>query len=75
MIFQRTGNIAKTHKGVKTVFHRLLKQEAAIDRCLASDLSVSYHFKEAAGYETGAGGAISPADAAEAILVEMAGAL
>ncbi len=67
LIFERTGNIAKTHKGVQTLFHRLIKQEAAIDRRLAGDFSASYHFKEAADYETGTGGAISPADAAEAI--------
>ncbi len=67
LIFQRTGTVAKTHKGVQTLFHRLIKQEAAIGQCLAGDLSASYHFKEAADYETGTAGAISPADAAEAI--------
>jgi uncharacterized protein (UPF0332 family) len=67
LIFERTGKIAKTHKGVQTLFHRLIKQEAAIDSGLAGDLSASYHFKEAADYETGAAGAISSGDAAEAI--------
>ena len=67
MIFERTGKIAKTHKGVQTLFHRLIKQEAAIGSGLAGDLSASYHFKEAADYETGAAGAISSGDATEAI--------
>jgi uncharacterized protein (UPF0332 family) len=66
-IFERTGKIAKTHKGVQTHFHRLIKQEKADGPGLAGDLSASYHFKEAADYETGAAGAISSGDAAEAI--------
>jgi uncharacterized protein (UPF0332 family) len=67
LIFERTGKIAKTHKGVQTLFHRLIKQETAAGLGLAGDLSASYHFKEAADYETGAAGAISSGDAAEAI--------
>jgi uncharacterized protein (UPF0332 family) len=67
LIFERTDKIAKTHKGVQTFFHRLIKQETDIDRRLAGDLSASYHFKEAADYETGTAGAISSVDAAEAI--------
>jgi uncharacterized protein (UPF0332 family) len=67
LIFERTEKIAKSHKGVQTLFHRLIKQEPVSGRRLAGDLTASYHYKEAAGYETGAAGAISSADAAEAI--------
>jgi uncharacterized protein (UPF0332 family) len=67
LIFERTGKIAKTHRGVQTTFHRLIMQETADGRGLAGDLSASYHFKEAADYETGAAGAIGSGDAAEAI--------
>ena len=67
LIFERTGKIAKTHKGVQILFHRLIKQEAAIGPGLSGDLSASYHFKEAADYETGTAGTISSGDAAEAI--------
>lgn len=67
LIFERTGKIAKTHKGVQALFHRLIKQETVIGPGLAGDLSASYHFKEAADYETGVAGAISSGDATEAI--------
>jgi uncharacterized protein (UPF0332 family) len=30
-IFERTGRIAKTHKGVSTQFHKLAKAESAVD--------------------------------------------
>ena len=67
LIFERTDKIAKTHKGVQTLFHQLIKQEPVSGRRLAGDLAASYHYKEAADYETGTAGAISSADAAEAI--------
>jgi hypothetical protein len=51
LIFGRTGKVAKTHKGVQALFHRLIRQEAAIGLGLAGNLSASYHFKEAADYE------------------------
>jgi uncharacterized protein (UPF0332 family) len=69
LIFERTGKIAKTHRGVKTQFHKLAKEEPEIDLSLAADLAASYHFKEAADYETGSENAISAEDAAETIRV------
>jgi len=52
LIFERTGKIAKTHKGVQTLFHRLIKQEAAIGSGLAGDLSASYHFNPTSATRT-----------------------
>ena len=67
LIFERTDKIAKSHKGVSSQFHKLAKAEAAIGPRLASDLSATYHFKEAADYETGTAAMITPADARDAI--------
>ena len=67
LIFERTGNIAKTHKGVRAQFHKLAKDDASIDRNLAGELTASYHYKEAADYQTGAAAVIDPADAVDAI--------
>ncbi len=69
LIFERTDRVAKTHRGVKIQFHKLTNGDPALDRGLAGDLAATYHFKEAADYETGAENAISPEDAAEAIRV------
>ncbi len=69
LIFERTDRIAKTHRGVKNQFHKLAKEEPRIDGTLAGDLAASYHFKEAADYETGQESKISPEDSSDAIRV------
>jgi uncharacterized protein (UPF0332 family) len=66
-IFERTGKIAKTHKGVNTQFHRLAKAEIGLDAELAPDLSAAYHYKEVAGYDAGGLNTITRADAQDAI--------
>ncbi len=67
LIFERNDRIAKTHRGVQNLFHRLAKNDPAIDSRLAGDLSAAYHFKQAADYETGSAGTITPADAGDAL--------
>ena len=67
LIFERTGKVAKTHKGVRAEFHKLARLEAALDTRLSGDLTAAYHFKEAADYETGTAGHITTADAEAAI--------
>ena len=57
----------KTHSGVQSQFHKLTKDESAIDPGLAGDLSAAYHFKQAADYETGPAAMITQEDAGEAI--------
>jgi uncharacterized protein (UPF0332 family) len=67
LIFERTGTVAKSHRGVSSQFHKIAKDDAAIGSNLARDLSATYHFKEAADYETGTAAMISPDDARTAI--------
>ena len=67
LIFERTGKLAKTHKGVDKEFHRLALAEPTFTLGLAATLSAAYHFKEFADYETGPAGAVSIEDAAHAI--------
>jgi uncharacterized protein (UPF0332 family) len=69
LIFERTGKVAKTHRGVKIQFHGLACRDPAIGLNLASELAAHYHFKEAADYETGPENTIGPEDAGEAIRV------
>jgi uncharacterized protein (UPF0332 family) len=67
LIFERTDKSAKTHKGVDRQFHRLALAETSFPTGLAATMSAAYHFKEAADYETGIAGAVSSADAGDAI--------
>ncbi len=52
LIFQRTGKIAKTHKGVDREFHKLAKAEPTFTSGLATQLSKAYRYKEIADYDT-----------------------
>lgn len=67
LIFERTGKVAKTHKGVDTQFHQLTKTEQALTPGLAGELSTAYRFKEIADYDVGTAAPITPAEAQDAI--------
>ena len=66
LIFECTGRVAKSHKGVQAEFLRLTKGDANIDRELRAFLSRAYDLKSIADYETGLESEISPARAVEA---------
>jgi uncharacterized protein (UPF0332 family) len=69
-IFERTGKIAKTHRGVRAEFSRLARTEPRIGRDLLTFLASAYEFKTIADYSVGP--AITPisADQAEAAIRE-----
>lgn len=67
LIIERTGRAPKTHKGVTSLFHELVRAEALLDRCLAGRLTNSYRYKELADYGGGGAGRISRQDATEVI--------
>ena len=67
LIFERTDKVAKTHKGVRRLFHQLSRAEAGIDPRLAGKLTDAYKFKQFADYETGTAAIASPQDAADTI--------
>jgi uncharacterized protein (UPF0332 family) len=66
LIFERTAKAAKTHKGANAQFAKIV-----LDEGLAPDLSrflsIAYHFKTAADYETGEGSIVKREDALKAI--------
>lgn len=66
-IFERTGKIAKSHKGVHTEFARLAKDALELDRSLAASLQRAYNLKAVADYETGPDSEIAPGRAVVAI--------
>jgi len=67
LIFQRTGKIAKTHKGVHGEFARLVKDDPRIDRAHLSFLSQSYAYKAISDYEVGPMAQVLPDDALDTI--------
>jgi len=67
-IVERSGRAAKTHRGVRSQFSRLAKDEGHFDRELLAFLGEGYDLKSAADYGVGAGADdISEEDAARAI--------
>jgi uncharacterized protein (UPF0332 family) len=67
LISEKTGRAVKTHGGVNTEFHRLVRDEARVDDELRTFLGRTYNLKAIADYETGPGAEVSPERAAEAI--------
>ena len=52
-MFERTGKITKTHKGVHTEFARLVNAGSELDGGLPAFLQRAYNLKAVADYETG----------------------
>ena len=49
LIFERTGRTAKTHRGVRSAFARLSKDDPRLDRSLSQFLGSGYRRKEFVG--------------------------
>ena len=71
LILERTGKVAKSHRGVQTEFHRLAKDEPDLDKSFPVFLTQAYNLKAVADYETGPDSLLPPERAGAAI--EMAG--
>jgi uncharacterized protein (UPF0332 family) len=67
LISDRTGRAVKTHSGVRTEFHRLIRGDASFDETLRDFLGATYNLKAIADYETGPDSGVSPERAAKAI--------
>jgi uncharacterized protein (UPF0332 family) len=69
-IFEQTGKVAKTHRGVRIEFVRLARNEPRIDPELVRFLATAYQFKLRADYGVGSTTVpISSTEAASAIAV------
>jgi uncharacterized protein (UPF0332 family) len=67
LIFERTGRVAKTHRGVHGQFLRLATGSAGFDAALRRFLSEGYKLKATADYEVGPDAIAPLPEAAEAI--------
>jgi uncharacterized protein (UPF0332 family) len=67
LISERTGRAVKTHRGVGTEFHRLIRDDTRFDDTLRHFLGTTYNLKAIADYETGPGSHVLPERAAQAL--------
>lgn len=67
LIFERTDQMSKTHKGVRSLFHKVALSEPTINPQLPRDLTNTYRFKQAADYETGSAATVTMQEGANAI--------
>jgi uncharacterized protein (UPF0332 family) len=63
-IFEQTGKVATTHRGVRSEFARLVRREPSIDRELTRFLAAAYQLKATTDY--GIGSAVAPISADQA---------
>ncbi len=67
-IFEHTGKVSATHRGIRSEFARLAPHEPRIDHELTRFLATAYQFKQSADYGIGlAAASISAGEAAAAI--------
>jgi uncharacterized protein (UPF0332 family) len=67
LISERTGRAMKTHRGVRTEFHRLARNDTRVDDEMRAFLGFAYDLKSIADYETGPGSDVSAELATEAV--------
>lgn len=66
-IFEQTGNVAKTHKGVHREFSRLAKDDPQVPKDLLPFLGQAYDYKSLSDYEVGPFSRIYTGDALDII--------
>lgn len=66
-IYERTGRVARTHKGAHNTFYLLSADDGRIEAGLRVFLSESYDLKNTADYEVGPNGIVPAEDAAAAL--------
>lgn len=67
LIFERTGHVSKTHKGVHAEFARLTRDEPRIDHELRRFLPQAYDLKTLCDYELGPDAAVPYDKASDAV--------
>ena len=67
LVSERTGKAAKTHRGLRSQFYRLIKDDPSADSSLFEFLGRAYELKSMADYGTGAEAVITANTAAAAV--------
>jgi uncharacterized protein (UPF0332 family) len=69
LLYERTGKVARTHRGLRAQFARIAKDEPRIDQPLSEFLGRAYELKSLADYGTGTESGITLATAEAAVEV------
>lgn len=64
LIYERTGKSSKTHKGVKSVMHQMVREGLPIDRALLVALEYGFELKNTADYGDSESISVAEADRA-----------
>ncbi|MGH7037416.1 MAG: HEPN domain-containing protein [Stellaceae bacterium] len=67
LISERTGRIAKSHSGLRSLFARMAKDDPRVDRTATRFLGRAYRFKEITDYGAGPQAVVTITDAQETI--------
>ncbi len=67
LVYERTGMVTRTHRGLRAQFARIASDEPGIDQALSEFLGRAYELKSLADYGTGAEASISVATAKAAV--------
>jgi uncharacterized protein (UPF0332 family) len=67
LLYERTGPLAKTHRGLRTQIARIARVESRIGQALTEFLARAYELKSLADYGTGTEASISVATANAAV--------
>lgn len=67
LIFERSGKVSKTHKGVQVEFFRLTRDAAGLAADVRNFLARAYEFKSGADYFTGADVSVTAEESAAAL--------
>lgn len=68
LIFERAGRVAKTHKGVRSEFARLTKDDPHVPRTMMEFLTQAYGYKEISDYSVNPDEVVTMANAESAIM-------
>lgn len=68
-VFEGTGQIVKSHSGMRTLFARLARDDVRVAPELGSLLARAYKFKEIADYGVGARGVVTAEEAREVLAI------
>lgn len=67
LVFERTGKVAKTHRGLRSEFARLTRGDVRVSRLVSEFLGQAYELKSMADYGVGEEAVVSVPVAAAAI--------
>jgi uncharacterized protein (UPF0332 family) len=68
LIFERTGRVVKTHKGVRSEFARLTKDDPRVPKAVMAFLTQAYGYKEISDYSVDPDEVVTMANAETAII-------